>query len=209
VAYAYAVVGCLAKKQKWNDMGAYRKPSTPLRTKDNAHMPLLVFDRKGIPATRRERIQAAVEAGGRHVISYQPPGTAVSQRCEADFGIFVAIVHGVGHIADRSVLRLTVSGCIVTNLRLSWLDHPVRSDNIVDVFLAIGTRRRATWCPTATRRYADPSAGRGLSLHLSQERRQVSHRLVEFLRLIQSSSQISRELASIRGRRWRRGHIRT
>ena len=30
-------------------------------------MHLLVFDCKGIPATRRERIEAAVEAGGRHV----------------------------------------------------------------------------------------------------------------------------------------------
>ena len=30
-------------------------------------MPLLVFDCKGIPATRRERIETAVEAGGRHV----------------------------------------------------------------------------------------------------------------------------------------------
>jgi hypothetical protein len=31
------------------------------------HMPLTVFDCKGIPATRRERIEAAVEAGGKHV----------------------------------------------------------------------------------------------------------------------------------------------
>jgi hypothetical protein len=30
-------------------------------------MSLLVFDCKGIPATRRERIEAAVEAGGKHV----------------------------------------------------------------------------------------------------------------------------------------------
>jgi hypothetical protein len=30
-------------------------------------VPLLVFDTKGIPATRRERIVTAVEAGGRHV----------------------------------------------------------------------------------------------------------------------------------------------
>ena len=30
-------------------------------------MPLLVFDTKGIPATRRERIEAAVEAGGKHL----------------------------------------------------------------------------------------------------------------------------------------------
>jgi hypothetical protein len=30
-------------------------------------MPLIVFECKGIPATRRERIEAAVEAGGRHV----------------------------------------------------------------------------------------------------------------------------------------------
>jgi hypothetical protein len=29
-------------------------------------MPLTVFDTTGITATRRERIQAAVEAGGRH-----------------------------------------------------------------------------------------------------------------------------------------------
>jgi hypothetical protein len=30
-------------------------------------VPLTVFDTKGIPATRRERIEAAVEAGGKHV----------------------------------------------------------------------------------------------------------------------------------------------
>jgi hypothetical protein len=30
-------------------------------------MPITVFEAKGIPATRRERIQAAVEAGGKHV----------------------------------------------------------------------------------------------------------------------------------------------
>jgi hypothetical protein len=30
-------------------------------------MPLVVFDCKGIPVTRRERIETAVEAGGRHV----------------------------------------------------------------------------------------------------------------------------------------------
>ena len=30
-------------------------------------MPLTVFDSKGIPAHRRERIEAAVTAGGRHV----------------------------------------------------------------------------------------------------------------------------------------------
>jgi hypothetical protein len=30
-------------------------------------MPLTVFDCKGISATRRERIEAAVEAGGKHV----------------------------------------------------------------------------------------------------------------------------------------------
>ena len=29
-------------------------------------MPLLVFETKGIPATRRERIEVAVEAGGIH-----------------------------------------------------------------------------------------------------------------------------------------------
>jgi hypothetical protein len=33
---------------------------------DEQYMPL-IFDCKGIPATRRERIEAAVEAGGKHV----------------------------------------------------------------------------------------------------------------------------------------------
>jgi hypothetical protein len=32
-------------------------------------MPLTVFDTKGAPATRRGRIEAAVEAGGKHVAS--------------------------------------------------------------------------------------------------------------------------------------------
>lgn len=39
-------------------------------TNDPGHtmrMPLTIFDFKGIPATRRERIEAAVEAGGKHV----------------------------------------------------------------------------------------------------------------------------------------------
>jgi hypothetical protein len=30
-------------------------------------MPITVFETRGIPATRRERIQAAVESGGKHV----------------------------------------------------------------------------------------------------------------------------------------------
>jgi hypothetical protein len=30
-------------------------------------MPPTVFETKGVPATRRERIEAAVEAGGRHI----------------------------------------------------------------------------------------------------------------------------------------------
>ncbi len=30
-------------------------------------MPLTIFDTKGIPAHRRERIQAAITAGGKHV----------------------------------------------------------------------------------------------------------------------------------------------
>ena len=30
-------------------------------------MPPIIFDCKGIPATRRERIETGVEAGGRHV----------------------------------------------------------------------------------------------------------------------------------------------
>jgi hypothetical protein len=36
--------------------------------KHNIPMSLTIFDCKGIPATRRERIEAAVEAGGKHVV---------------------------------------------------------------------------------------------------------------------------------------------
>jgi hypothetical protein len=35
-------------------------------------MPLTVFDTKGVPATRRERIEAAVEAGGKHIGAPHP-----------------------------------------------------------------------------------------------------------------------------------------
>ena len=36
------------------------------------HMSLTVLDCKGIPGTRRERIEAAVEAGGKHLsVSYE------------------------------------------------------------------------------------------------------------------------------------------
>lgn len=30
-------------------------------------VPLTIFDTKGIPSTRRERIEAAIESGGKHV----------------------------------------------------------------------------------------------------------------------------------------------
>ena len=33
-----------------------------------SQMPLTVFDSNGVPATRRERIEAAVVAGGRHAM---------------------------------------------------------------------------------------------------------------------------------------------
>ena len=37
-------------------------------------MPITVFDTKGIPATRRERIEAAVEAAGRELAGHTKPG---------------------------------------------------------------------------------------------------------------------------------------
>jgi hypothetical protein len=45
----------------------YRKGESPAGRRHNMHMPLTIFDCKGIPATRRERIEATVEAGGKHV----------------------------------------------------------------------------------------------------------------------------------------------
>jgi hypothetical protein len=69
LAYAYAIIGCHAEERKAKRYGRneHWEPTKPLRAKHNIHMPLIVFDCKGIPATRRERIETAVEAGGRHV----------------------------------------------------------------------------------------------------------------------------------------------
>jgi hypothetical protein len=43
-------------------------------------MPLTVFDTKGVPTTRRERIEAAVEAGGKHVAVTYEAWTAADPR---------------------------------------------------------------------------------------------------------------------------------
>ena len=44
-----------------------RLGGTRHRLQSSVAVPLLVFDTKGIPATRRERIVTAVEAGGKHM----------------------------------------------------------------------------------------------------------------------------------------------
>ena len=43
----------------------HSSPSLPVTI---SRMPLTVFDIKGVPGTRRERIEAAVVAGGRHAM---------------------------------------------------------------------------------------------------------------------------------------------
>ena len=45
-------------------IGSQKSRGSP---RHNTFMPLTVFDCKGIPVTGRERIEAAVEAGGKHV----------------------------------------------------------------------------------------------------------------------------------------------
>jgi hypothetical protein len=49
-------------------------------------MPLTVFDCKGISATRRERIEAAVEAGGKHVAQPYEAPAAITQRVRETIG---------------------------------------------------------------------------------------------------------------------------
>jgi hypothetical protein len=52
----------------WKEPGApVHARDVSVRPSDNNLVPLTVFDCKGIPATRRERIETAVTAGGKHV----------------------------------------------------------------------------------------------------------------------------------------------
>jgi len=55
-------------------------------------MPLIVFDYKGIPATRRERIEVAVEAGGRHVKEQYEGWIAL----DAILGVILLLGAGLG-----------------------------------------------------------------------------------------------------------------
>jgi hypothetical protein len=56
-------------------------------------MPITVFDAKGIPATRRERIEAAVEAGGRHVTAPHEAWIAGDPFC-GGFKVLITGPHG-------------------------------------------------------------------------------------------------------------------
>ena len=76
-------------------------------------MPLIVFDCKGITATRRERIQAAVEAGGRHVkehyegwIAADPFRGGVRVVITGPHGFERAVLFGFG--ADPAVITARV-----------------------------------------------------------------------------------------------------
>jgi len=64
-------------------------------------MPLIVFDCKGISSTRRERIEAAVEAAGKHVA--QPyEGWIAADPCRGVVRVLIAGVLG-GRLGDASL----------------------------------------------------------------------------------------------------------
>jgi len=65
-------------------------------------MPLTVFDSKGIPAHRRERIEAAVTAGGKHVREpYE--GWIVTDPLRGDVRLIITGPHGFERRAMFSV----------------------------------------------------------------------------------------------------------
>ena len=56
-------------------------------------MPLTVFDSKGIPAHRRERIEAAVTAGGKHALGLYE-GWIATDRFRGDVRVIITGPHG-------------------------------------------------------------------------------------------------------------------
>ena len=72
----------------------------PASSYTEAELPITVFDTKGIPATRRERIETAVDAGGKHMKErYEPWITADPFRG----GIRVLITGGRESAQNQSV----------------------------------------------------------------------------------------------------------
>ena len=65
-------------------------------------MPLTVFDSKGIPAHRRERIEAAVTAGGRHVRE-QYEGWIATDPFRGEVRVIITGPHGFERRAGFSV----------------------------------------------------------------------------------------------------------
>ncbi len=64
-------------------------------------MPITIFDAKGIPATRRERIEAAVAAAGRH-LSRRFEAWIVAERCPPGYAVRMTGAQGFDRVAQFS-----------------------------------------------------------------------------------------------------------
>jgi hypothetical protein len=62
-------------------------PGSAQSVHETKFMPLTVFDTKGVPAIRRERIEAAVEAGGKHVVEPYEACIATDQRARCEWSL--------------------------------------------------------------------------------------------------------------------------
>jgi hypothetical protein len=68
-------------------------------------MPLTVFDTKGIPAHRRERIEAAVTAGGKHVRELYE-GWIATDPFRGDVRVIITGPHGFERRAGFLLMRI-------------------------------------------------------------------------------------------------------
>jgi hypothetical protein len=80
-------------------------------------VPFTVFDMKGIPATRRERIQAAVEAGGKHLAGAYEAWVAADRA----HGVRVLITGREG-IEQTAVFALDETPAVITERVRATID---------------------------------------------------------------------------------------
>ena len=81
-------------------------------------MPLTVFDTKGIPANRRERIETAVEAGGRHVAGPHEAWIAADP-FRGGFKVLITGPHGF----ERTVVCLDDAAAVISERVRETLDE--------------------------------------------------------------------------------------
>ena len=80
-------------------------------------MPITIFDTKGISSTRRERIEAAVEFGGKHVAAPHEAWIATDQE-----GKVRVIVTGPGGFQRRVIFPPDETPAVITEMIRATLE---------------------------------------------------------------------------------------